>query len=66
MTGGSYINATTVYKFHVDWDRISLSTFTGPFLTPISPTSVDAVLALRLNYDSDAGESVSTHCIRGA
>ena len=25
-----YLNALTVYKFHVDWDRISLSTFTGP------------------------------------
>src|SRR5215471_10069507 len=25
-----FINALTVYKFHVDWTRISLSTFTGP------------------------------------
>src|SRR5256885_3074260 len=25
-----YLNALTVYKFHVDWDHISLSTFTGP------------------------------------
>ena len=27
---GQFLNALTVYKFHVDWDRISLSTFTGP------------------------------------
>ena len=27
-----YLNSVTVYKFHVDWDRISLSTFTGPEL----------------------------------
>src|SRR5437868_3658932 len=33
-----FLNALTVYKFHVDWDRISLSTFTGPD-TPIAATS---------------------------
>ncbi|HWM89561.1 MAG TPA: carboxypeptidase regulatory-like domain-containing protein [Thermoanaerobaculia bacterium] len=26
----NFLNALTVYKFHVDWERISLSTFTGP------------------------------------
>jgi hypothetical protein len=25
-----FLNSESVYKFHVDWDRISLSTFTGP------------------------------------
>src|SRR5437899_4274905 len=25
-----FLNALTVYKFHVDWDSTSLSTFTGP------------------------------------
>ncbi|MFL6212997.1 MAG: C25 family cysteine peptidase [Blastocatellia bacterium] len=39
-----FTNAVSVYKFHVDWDRISLSTFTGPsaVFTPaswISPPS---------------------------
>jgi len=33
-----FTNALSVYKFHVDWDRISLSTFTGPDI-PSSPTS---------------------------
>jgi len=33
-----FLNALTVYKFHVDWDRISLSTFTGPEV-PIAATS---------------------------
>jgi hypothetical protein len=33
-----FLNAVTVYKFHVDWDHISLSTFTGPD-TPLSATS---------------------------
>jgi len=33
-----FTNALSVYKFHVDWDRISLSTFSSPE-TPLSPTS---------------------------
>ena len=33
-----YLNAQEVYKFHVDWNSISASSFTGPFL-PASSTS---------------------------
>ena len=33
-----FLNAVTVYKFHVDWNNISLSTFTGPDV-PIAATS---------------------------
>jgi hypothetical protein len=33
-----FLNALTVYKFHVDWNRISLSTFTGPD-SPLAATS---------------------------
>lgn len=33
-----FTNALTVYKFHVDWNSISLSTLTGPD-TPIAATS---------------------------
>ncbi len=33
-----FTNALTVYKFHVDWNSISLSTFTGPDI-PIAATS---------------------------
>jgi hypothetical protein len=33
-----FLNAVTVYKFHVDWNSIALSTFTGPD-TPIAGTS---------------------------
>src|SRR3954452_15459182 len=33
-----FLNGLTVYKFHVDWDKISLSTFTGPDI-PIAATS---------------------------
>ena len=32
-----FLNALTVYKFHVDWDKISTSTFTGPDV-PLAPT----------------------------
>jgi len=34
----NFLNALTVYKFHVDWTNISLSTFTGPVI-PIAATS---------------------------
>jgi hypothetical protein len=27
----NFLNAEQIYKFHVDWDKISTSTFTGPF-----------------------------------
>ena len=30
ISTSEYLNALTVYKFHVDWNHISLSTFTGP------------------------------------
>jgi uncharacterized repeat protein (TIGR01451 family) len=33
-----FLNALTVYKFHVDWNKITLSTFTGPD-TPLAATS---------------------------
>lgn len=33
-----FLNALSVYKFHVDWNRISLSTFTGPDV-PLAATS---------------------------
>jgi len=34
----NFLNALTVYKFHVDWEHISLSTFTGPDV-PLAATS---------------------------
>ncbi|WP_165371449.1 carboxypeptidase regulatory-like domain-containing protein [Pseudolysobacter antarcticus] len=34
----NFPNAVSIYKFHVDWNSISLSTFTGPFTT-IAPAS---------------------------
>jgi hypothetical protein len=33
-----FLNALTVYKFHVDWNKLTLSTFTGPD-TPIAASS---------------------------
>ncbi len=34
----NFTNAVSTYKFHVDWNSISLSTFNGPFLT-VAPAS---------------------------
>jgi hypothetical protein len=33
-----FLNALTIYKFHVDWNSIALSTFTGPDI-PLAATS---------------------------
>ena len=38
VSSWQFLNALTVYKFHVDWDHISLSTFTGPD-QPLAATS---------------------------
>jgi hypothetical protein len=38
LSSWQYLNALTVYKFHVNWQKLSLSTFTGPD-TPIAATS---------------------------
>jgi hypothetical protein len=38
VSSWQFTNALTVYKFHVDWNSISQSTFTGPD-TPIAATS---------------------------
>jgi hypothetical protein len=44
LSSSLFFNALSIYKFHVDWDRISLSTFTGPDI-PISATSWPSVAA---------------------
>lgn len=38
VSSWNFLNALTVYKFHVDWDSISLSTLTGPDV-PLAATS---------------------------
>ena len=38
VSSWQFLNALTVYKFHVDWNRTSLSTFTGPD-TPLASGS---------------------------
>ena len=38
VSSWEFTNALTVYKFHVDWNSVSLSTFTGPD-TPLAATS---------------------------
>ena len=38
VSTSSFLNAISVYKFHVDWNSLALSTFTGPD-TPLAATS---------------------------
>jgi carboxypeptidase family protein len=70
-----FLNAQTVYKLHVDWDKISTSTFTGPdvpraalcwppefpasALTPGSPADVVAIRAMAQTQYSNIGGTES-------
>jgi hypothetical protein len=57
----NFTNALSVYKFHVDWNRPSLSTFTGPDV-PLSATSwPNAAVA---NAPSQGGNSLDVLQIR--
>jgi len=38
LSTSQFLNALSIYKFHVDWNKISLSTFTGPDI-PIASSS---------------------------
>ncbi len=38
LSTSNFLNAVSVYKFHVDWNSIGLSTFTGPDV-PLASTS---------------------------
>jgi hypothetical protein len=61
VSSENFLNALGVYKFHVDWNSISLSTFTGPD-TPIAATSwPDADIA---TVPSQGGNALDTLSIR--
>jgi hypothetical protein len=56
-----FLNALTVYKFHVDWNSIALSTFTGPDV-PFAATSWP--LAAVPDAPSQGGNSLDVIQIR--
>lgn len=53
---GQFFNAISVYKFHVDWNSVSLSTFTGPFVA-LAPSSWTAPPA---SVPSKSGNSLDS------
>ena len=55
-----FLNAVTIYKFHVDWNRISTSSFTGPFLS-IAPASWASPPDL---VSSQGGNALDTLAVR--
>ncbi len=57
-----FLNALSVYKFHVDWTHVSASTFTGPD-TPLAATSWPN--ASVPNAPSQGGNSLDVLQIRG-
>ncbi|HSC50007.1 MAG TPA: carboxypeptidase-like regulatory domain-containing protein [Gaiellaceae bacterium] len=70
-----YLNALSIYKFHVDWDKVSTSTFTGPDVqaapncwpnaapsnasTPANPADVLAIRAMAQAQYSNLGGTES-------
>lgn len=54
-----YTNVISVYKFHADWDRISLSTFTGPFDT-FAPASWASAPATVPAQGGNANDTLAT------
>jgi len=61
LSSWQFLNGLTVYKFHVDWDHISLSSFTGPDV-PIAATSwPNAAVA---NAPSQGGNALDVLQIR--
>jgi len=55
-TVGNFTNAVSTYRFHVDWNRISLSTFDGPFVTiaPASWTTAPSNVPAKNGENNDA------------
>ena len=55
-TVGNFTNAVSTYRFHVDWNRISLSTFDGPFVTiaPASWTTAPSTVPAKNGENNDA------------
>jgi hypothetical protein len=55
-TVGNFANAVSTYRFHVDWTRISLSTFDGPFVTiaPASWTTAPGTVPAKNGENNDA------------
>ena len=54
-----FTNAVSVYKFHVDWNSISTSTLTGPFIT-MAPASWSQLRRARVPY---AGRQQQRHAV---
>ena len=56
-----FLNGLGIYKFHVDWDRISLSTFTGPFTATTNTSWPNASVP---NAPSSGGNNLDVLQIR--
>ena len=54
-----FTNVVSIYKFHVDWNSISLSTFTGPF-TSLAPASWTPAPATVPAQGGNANDTLAT------
>ena len=61
VSSWQFLNALSIYAFHVDWNRVSLSTFSGPFVSTASSSWPNASVP---NAPSQGGNSLDVLQIR--
>ena len=60
-----FLNAQSIYKFHVDWDKISTSTFTGPLLAQ-APTCWPNAAPANASTPANAADTLSIRAMAQA
>jgi hypothetical protein len=60
-----FLNALSIYKFHVDWDKVSTSTFTGP-VTAAAPTCWPNSAVTNASTPANAADTLSIRAMAQA
>jgi hypothetical protein len=60
-----FLNALSIYKFHVDWDKISTSTFTGPS-TQLAPNCWPNASVANASTPANAADTLSIRAMAQA
>src|SRR5690349_4642132 len=60
-----FLNALSIYKFHVDWDKISTSTFTGPF-TQLAPNCWPNAAVANASTPANSADTLSIRAMAQA
>ena len=60
-----FLNALSIYKFHVDWDKVSTSTFTGP-QTQLAPNCWPNAAVSNASTPANAADTLSIRAMAQA